>query len=190
MRRMPWPVYLWPGLPQISRQGSWTALAAALIAALVLNAMLLGSFVWPDLIGPDFRIICWMTLAVAWSAAAGASFWWDYREQGRTADPNSDPLREAIDFYLRGDWFETERVLNRLLRRNGRDLESRLMLATLLRHTKRFDDATRQLNILARQEGAQQWELEIRREGELITEARKRIITDANLAKANSGEDQ
>jgi cytochrome c-type biogenesis protein CcmH/NrfG len=90
---------------------------------------------------------------------------------------------------LKGNWFEAERELNKLLRRDNRDLEARLMLATLLRHTKRFDEATRQLNVLVRLEGAKRWELEIRREGELITEARKPTITNANTAQANSGED-
>jgi hypothetical protein len=188
MRRTPWPAYLWPGLPQISQRGSWSALTLAILAALVLNIALLGSLVWPDLLAPSLRIICWAMVGVGWCVSAGASAWWTHREQSRLSDPNADPLSEAIGPYLKGDWFEAERVLNRLLRRNRRDLEARLMLATLLRHTRRFDEATRQLNVLARLEGAAKWELEIRREGELITEARKRSITDANTAEANNGE--
>jgi hypothetical protein len=185
---MPWPAYLWPGLPQIAQQGSWTALLVAIAAALVLNITLLGSFIWPELIASDLRIICWAMLAVAWSASAGFSVWWS-RRLGRAPDPNADPFRNALDHYLKGNWFEAERELNKLLRRDNRDLEARLMLATLLRHTKRFDEATRQLNVLVRLEGAKRWELEIRREGELITEARKPTITNANTAQANSGED-
>jgi hypothetical protein len=188
MRRTPWPVYLWPGLPQISQQGSWAALMVAAAAALVLNTTLLGSFVWPELIAPNLRIICWVALAVTWIASAGVSVWWDHR-RGREPDPDADPFRAALDHYLKGNWFEAERELNRLLRRSGRDLEARLMLATLLRHTRRYDEATRQLNILVRSEGAKRWELEIRREGELITEARRRSITDANRAQGNNGED-
>jgi hypothetical protein len=190
MRRMPWAVYLWPGLPQISQQGSWAALVVALVAALLLNVALIGSFAWPELIGHDLRIICWAGVAIVWAGCAGVSIWHDRRQANRPHDDsNSDPLGEAINCYLRGDWFETERVLNRLLRRNQRDLEARLMLATLLRHTKRLDEATRQLNVLVRLEGAQKWELEIRREGQLITDARTRTITSANTAQGNNGED-
>jgi hypothetical protein len=189
MRRTTWPVYLWPGLPQILHQGGWAALAVAIGAALLLNTTLLATFVWTELVASDLRIIFWAVLTVVWSGSAGISAWWDHRQGSQPAtDPNANPFSKALDDYLKGDWFEAERGLNGLLRRDRRDVEARLMLATLLRHTKRFDEATRQLNILVRLEGAQKWELEIRREGELITEARRRTITDANTAQANIGE--
>jgi hypothetical protein len=190
MHRMPWPVYLWPGLPQISQRGSWAALAVAIGAGLFLNAALLASFVWTDLIPADLRIICWATLGVAWSCSAGVSVWRDHRQTSwRRASPEVDPFSQALDEYLQGNWFEAERLLGRVLQRDSRDLESRLMLATLLRRTKRYDEATRQLNILVRLEGAGKWDLEIRREGELITAARRHTITDADTAEANNGED-
>jgi len=46
------------------------------------------------------------------------------------------------------------------------------MLATLLRHTGRLDDACGQLDRLERLENASKWELEIGRERELIRQAR------------------
>ena len=51
------------------------------------------------------------------------------------------------------------------------------MLATLLRRTRRFDEATSQLNTLAGLDGAHRWALEIDREGELLAETRKHTIT-------------
>ena len=49
------------------------------------------------------------------------------------------------------------------------------MLATLMRHTERFDEATRQLDRLVRIEGAEKCEMEIRRERELLAETEKTI---------------
>jgi hypothetical protein len=186
MHRMAWAVYLWPGLPQISKRGSWAALLLAVAAAALLNLALLGSFVWPEMLASDLRIICWTSVAVAWSVSAGVSVWSRFRT-GREAE-DTEPFSRAIDDYLKGNWFESERLLTSLVRRDSHDLEARLMLATLLRHTKRYDEATRHLNTLARLEGAEKWELEIRREGKLITEGRARTITSANTPEAKSGE--
>jgi hypothetical protein len=185
---MPWAVYLWPGLPQLSREGSWTALIVAIGAAALLNGMLLGSYVWSDLIAPDLRIICWTLLGITWTFSAGVSTWSDRRQEARRHDEEGDFFQEAIEEYLKGNWFEAERALGRLLRRNSHDLEARLMLATLLRHTKRFDESTRQLNFLVRLDGASRWAHEIRREGELLTEARQRTITSVNPEQANNGD--
>ena len=97
-------------------------------------------------------------------------------------------FEEALEDYLKGNWFEAERKLNLLLRRDEHDLEARLLMATLLRHTKRFDDATHQLNLLVRLDGAHRWALEIHREGELLTEARKRTITSVNSEHESKGD--
>jgi hypothetical protein len=185
---MPWAVYFWPGLPQLVGRGSWAALWVALAAAAVLSGMLLGSCVWTDVIAPDMRIICWMFLGITWSVAAGISLWSGNCEDGRSGDPQGDLFPPARDEYLKGNWFEAERILGQLLRRNPRDLESRLMLATLLRHTKRFDEAVRQLSILVRLDGAPYWASEIRREGELLAQARQRTITSVNPELANYGD--
>ena len=77
MRRMPWPVYLWPGLPQLARDGNWAALAFAVAAAAILNVVLLGTWFWTDLFAPALRIIVWVLLGVAWSISAGYWAWTD-----------------------------------------------------------------------------------------------------------------
>ena len=97
-------------------------------------------------------------------------------------------FEEALEDYLKGNWFEAERKLNLLMRRDEHDLEARLLMATLLRHTKRFDDATHQLNLLVRLDGAQRWALEIHREGELLMEARKHTITSVTTEHESKGD--
>jgi predicted Zn-dependent protease len=115
---------------------------------------------------------------VSWGVSAGFSAWWNRRHEARRADPEADRFDQALDGYLKGNWIEAERLLGGLLRRDDRDVDARLMLATLLRHTRRFDEATRELNRLVRLEGAQKWALEIRREGELLTGARRRAASE------------
>jgi predicted Zn-dependent protease len=66
--------------------------------------------------------------------------------------------------YLKGSWYEAEAVLEQLLRIRADDAEARLMLATLLRHTRRIDEAGQQLRILERLDAAGPWMVEIRRE--------------------------
>jgi hypothetical protein len=184
MRRTPWAAYLWPGLPQIADRGSWAGLTVAAAAAVLLNGTLLSSFVWTDLIDRQLRIICWVLVGVSWGVAGGLSAWWNRRQEAGRAEAQAEPFERLLDTYLKGNWIEAERLLEKRLRRDQHDLDARLMLATLLRHTKRFDEATRQLNDLVRRDGAEKWALEIRREGELLTEARRTAAAPADAKPA------
>ena len=170
MRGMAWVTCLWPGLPQLWVRGSWIALAVALAAAGLLNWVLLVSFAWSELVEPDVRRVLWVTLGSIWVAAAG----WSIVRNGKSAErepSGSDAFKLAVEHYLKGNWFQAQRALGVLLRRDSRDVDARLMLATLLRHTGRLDEAGKQLSMLEKFEGAQKWALEIRRERRLLTQA-------------------
>ena len=49
MRKTPWVMYLWPGLPQLWFYGSWAGLVTAVVAAAIFDLLLLGSFGWVPL---------------------------------------------------------------------------------------------------------------------------------------------
>ncbi len=167
MRRMPWATLLWPGLPQLWTRGSWSALGVAVLAAALLNWVLLGTWVWSELIAQGVRSTIWATLGLVWAGSAVHAVIQSHRSRaGDGCTRTGDGVAAAIEPYLKGDWFEAERLLNEALRRDIRDLDARLMLATLLRHTARFDEAAQQLDELSRCDGAEKWELEIRRERE------------------------
>jgi hypothetical protein len=175
MRRTPWTTCLWPGLSQLWAYGSWWGLALAIAAAGFLDLLLLVSFGWCELIDPSLRNILWGAFGVSWIVAAvGSAKVCRRHEAAGRIDPGEDPFGKALDFYLQGDYRQTEQILEGLLRRNMRDLEARLMLATLLRRAGRFDDAARQLDTLAKFEGAGKWELESQQERELLAEAKTR----------------
>lgn len=79
-----------------------------------------------------------------------------------------EPLAAAIDEYLRGKWYEAERLLRQQMRREKKDAEAMLMLATLCRHTGRLEEAERRLDELAALEAARKWEVEIAAERKLL----------------------
>ena len=180
MRRMRWTTCLWPGLPQLWTYGSWAGMVLAIGTAVVLDLLLLVSFGWSELVGQGLRNTLWTTFGVFWVVGA----FWSIRQCGRQAaaanpDPQRDVFAEALDHYLKGDYYQAEHLLEGLLRQNLRDLDARLMLATLLRHTQRFDEAKRQLDTLARFEGAGKWQWEIQRERDLLAKAKTQTVAAA-----------
>ena len=65
------------------------------------------------------------------------------------SNPQRDGFPDAVQYYLKGDYYQAEDVLERLIETNTGDADARLMLATLLRHAGRFDEAIGQLDLLA-----------------------------------------
>ncbi len=173
MRRMPWAIYLWPGLCLLWSHGSWLGLAVAVGTAGVFDVLLLASYGWSELLGPGLRMALWAVFGVTWLGLLGWSMGRHRRESaGGTRRREEDLFATAVDCYLKGDYYQTEQILRSLLRRDPRDVDARLMLATLLRHAGRYDEAGEQLSVLTRYEAASKWELEIDEEREFLADAR------------------
>jgi cytochrome c-type biogenesis protein CcmH/NrfG len=85
-------------------------------------------------------------------------------------DTKDEPFREAIIRYLRGDWFGTESLILPLIKKNPRDIEMLLLLATLYRHTQRYNEALEILDKLRLFENAGHWFPEMETERKLIAE--------------------
>jgi hypothetical protein len=179
MRRTAWTTYLWPGLPQLWSYGSWSGLALALAMAGVFDALLLATFGWTELVDHKWRITLWVVFASAWAVAVAWSVGQCRRRATLGRMGENDSFGDAIDHYLRGDYYQAEQILDALLRSNVRDLEARLTLATLLRRAGRFDEAVGQLDLLVRFEGAEKWELEIQNERKQLAEAKTSKTTAA-----------
>lgn len=184
MHRRHWIAYVWPGLPQLL-QGSWSGLGWAVLAAGLLQVALLTTWVWTEWIPGSAKLALWGGIILLWSGAvlASSSFWTVRTPSKEETSPRSDTLfAEAIDFYLQAQWFEAEKILIRLLRQNPRDVEARLMIATLFRHTHRWDEALRQLEQLERLEASRAWALEIQRERQQIAQAQAELVQTASSA--------
>lgn len=171
------PVILcgWPGLPGLWFRGQMSSLLVAIGFSILLNLALVSSFLWPWSLGETFPFVAWPMIFLIW----GTSSWMAYN--GLT-DVMSVPATEKVADskrpdtlfiqaqreYLGGHWEEAEALLNRRIGNVPRDIESRLMLATLLRHTRRLDEARDQISAIQRYDEAAEWDFEIDRECQLI----------------------
>lgn len=188
MSRMPWAISLWPGLPHLLRQGTWPSLAVALGFAGLLNVGLAGSLVWSELLPSGARTGVWMAILAIWGGSLLFPSRENRRSHGASPTQRADTFLEAVDHYLKGNWFEAERTLVDLLRRQPRDVEAGLMLATLWRHTGRLDEADRQLDRLERLDSAAGWTWEIRQERRRITQHRSQRAEEAARVLNEAGD--
>jgi len=174
MRKIPWPLLIWPGLPQLWREGAWGALLLALGAAWLLDVLLLSTLVWHEWLPPVARQLGWVSLIAIWGAWVGVFVHWHRKRVANAAANDPEALfRRAQSEYLQGDLFKAEATLQYLLDREPRDAEARLLLATLLRHQQRLDEADNQLKQLSRLETAARWQIEITVERARIKHLRK-----------------
>ena len=191
MRHLRWLTLLWPGLPQLWFAGAFSGLAMAAGAALILNLELVASLVWTELFAAEVRWIIAGGIGVVWLAAAAVSWRWiaGLRLGDMPQAADGDLLNLARGEYLKGNWYEAEAALGRLLDRNLLDVEARLMLASLLGHAGRRPEAVAQLDRLSRMDGAEKWEMEIERLRRRLAAADSTDAEDSLAAgDASSGE--
>jgi tetratricopeptide (TPR) repeat protein len=151
--------------------GHWTFLVISLLFALLLDVLLVANFYWTAMITTGQRNILLIVFFVAWfglfSVAALKS---RFLNAMLKTDEKDKMFREAILLYLRGDWFGTESLVLPLIKKNPRDIEMLLLLATLYRHTQRYDEALAILDKLNLFENAGHWFPEMETERKLIAE--------------------
>jgi len=174
MQTASWIICLWPGLTRLWLRGRWQSLAWAVAFAALVNFALLASFVWPELVSPTILIATWLVVAIVWVASVGCSFWKFPQWCESTIDPKAEDLFEqAQGEYLRRDWYRAETLLLRLLHGDRGDVDARLMLAGLYRHTGRTEQARKCLDSLDQFERSEKWRMEIRREREKLESMEK-----------------
>jgi hypothetical protein len=190
MRWVRWATYLWPGLPQLWFEGAWSALALAIGFSLLLNLLLVASLVWVDLLEPAVLSWGWLALGLAWVVSI-VVMGWGNKSQSTPARlvTQEDLFRRALGEYLRGAWFEAESLCGQIIERHPRDVDARLMLATVLRRTKRYQDARQQIAELERIELAARWQAEIEQEKQLLGDALRTVVAEAKLPQASNAED-
>ncbi len=163
--------YLWPGLSRLWYQGDLKALATAIAFAGLLNLVLVASFLRP---GGAFSSWCWYgwVLVVAFW---GLGVWQAARHHVSfrgipQSDSQQDLFIQAQTQYLRGHWVEAQSLLEQLIRRNPGDVESRLLLSSVFRRSRRIDLSRQQLRRLQEYETAARWRFEIDREAALLNQ--------------------
>ena len=92
-------------------------------------------------------------------------------------------FQQAQAAYLQGDYFESERLLASNLALEDADLESGLLLVSVLRRSGRYEEAIQQINHLRKRDFSVRWESELAMEKEKCLK-RKRQSMDAPPPKA------
>jgi hypothetical protein len=192
--------WLWPGLAR-AWHGQWAGLAQAVGFALLVDVLLLASVMWDEILSSTAAWIGWSVVFVGWSIGAVAG----RRRLGELArsvvDASSttpdtanlpaaeqDLFPEAMNEYLQGNWLVAEEKCRELIRRRRDDVEARLLLATLLRHTDRTDDARRALDEIEKFDAAVRWEMEIACERRLLDEMEEAESEETELHETESDE--
>lgn len=174
---------LWPGLTQLWLRGSLGGLVTAVIFAAALNLALVISFVYPEAAGPHFPLWlapCAVWFMVLWLWVAGwrrsqqlLAEWFPARQP---TDATTETLFcQAQAEYLKGRWRQAEAVLGELLTRRSRDVEGRLLLASLLQRTQRWNEARQLLTDLSHEEAAARWQFEIGRELAMLAQREREV---------------
>lgn len=163
---------LWPGLARLWRVGDGKALAVALAFSALLNFTLLATFVWREHFSAWVVGGAWGLLGVSWSWAFLRGRRQSQSEvlSGPSAEDQALFLQAQTE-YLRGHWFESQSLLETLLARHPNDAESRLLLATLYRRTKRVSEAEQQLELMKGLPEYSRWYLEVARERRFLQQA-------------------
>lgn len=191
----PWITCLWPGLPRLWWRGEWSGFVAAVVFAVGLNAALAATFIAPHWVGATWRLAGWTVLAVFWVICVhrGATRLSQiYAGDGRY---NDALFGRAQEEYLKGQWFEAESLLLRLVREEPADVEGRLLLATLYRHTRRPELAAAQLDQMSKYPHAARWAWEIRQERHWLQQtanetaaAREASVSETSVSETSVSE--
>ncbi len=150
-------------------EGKLWALGLAVLFTGQLHVALVTTFVWPELVTPQLEVLAWLAVGCVWFACAAKSYRKPpYLRRGEQTGLTDALFREAQTEYLRGNWYQAEALLERVLADDVSDVDARLMLASLYRRVGRRRESREQLRVLGRAASSQKWELEIRRELEYL----------------------
>lgn len=187
MRGMPPVICCWPGLPKLWLRGDGASLAMAVAFGAALNGLLVSWLLRPAWLPASISVAAWMVFGGVW-------LWATLRECRQlpsllapvSAADHRGLFLQAQGEYLQGHWFEAESVLSELLRHTPRDVDARLLLATLYRRTKRYAEALTELKRLEQFDQAVKWQAEIVTERRLANERWQ--TRESNSAPIQAGE--
>jgi uncharacterized protein HemY len=135
----------------------------------LLNLAIVATWGWTELLSTSLLSLAWGGVVLFWTVSIVTAI---VQMPGLLRVPaievSQDLFRTAQGEYLKGNWFEAELALNRLLEHNPSDIEACLMLSTLLRRIGQADEAGQRLDHLMTLEGSAKWQLEISRERLLL----------------------
>lgn len=176
----------WPGLPATWIRGDLRGLVLCVGFGWATSLLLLATFVWPEWIAPLLVNTLWLAFVVFWLAETARSLWTFKSLSAANGQCDSADFLEAQKHYIRGNWFEAEAILLRIIQHTPRDAETQLLLASVLRHTRRWQAALRRLDQLEFLQAASGWRFEIQQERALL----ERAMAEEPQARQEADEQQ
>lgn len=178
----------WPGLPWLWLRGSAAGLVLAAAFAVVLDAAIVTTFLWSELVEVQVTIGLWTAAAAIWIVAtiSAVAAFPSALASGRDAMVDA-MFVAARDAYLARDWLTAESKLRAALELSPTDGEAQLLLATLLRRVGRLDEARGALQKLARSDSGGPWRSAITRELDLLARRSERSSDEVSSADSVSG---
>ncbi|MDG1873388.1 MAG: hypothetical protein P8J27_05730 [Mariniblastus sp.] len=165
----------WPGLPGLWYRGQMSSLLVSIGFSVLLNVALISTFLWPWSLGETFPLVAWPVILLVWGTSACVAYRGltdvmtvPFSEKVAVPERPDTLFIQAQSEYLRGHWEEAESLLSRRIENAPRDMESRLLLATMSRHSRRLEQATLHLNNMERFDESTEWRFEVDRERKLI----------------------
>lgn len=160
---------VWPGLPWLWLRGSIGGLVIALAFAVLLDMAVVTTWIWSELVDLQVSIGIWTATIAVWMVATVSAMSAFPAPIPRHRDAAVDRLfLEARDAYLGRDWLSAERKLRAVLGMAPTDGEAQLLLATLLRRVGRDAESKKALEQLARSDCGAPWRTAIARELALL----------------------
>lgn len=161
-RRTAWAIYLWPGLPQLTQWGSWTGLFWALATSFLADVVVVTVYIWPE----TFPVQVTRLLCAAFCGVYVVGCFLSHRHEMLRTDygrleMETDLFPQAQKLYLKGRYFESEKILQNQLERQPQDVPARILFIDLLKNTNRYQEALENLEYLLDLPDAVQWRWEI-----------------------------
>lgn len=156
----------WPGAHRTWNRSESAALVTAIAFAWLLCLLLIATFVWHEWFNGWWVATLWTVALLSSLATAAKNIW-----LGEIPERDSRKLRDenlvlAQAAYLQASYFEAEKYLLENLANQPSDIESALLLVSVLRRTSRWDQALEAIQQLQRRELASRWSSELALEKE------------------------
>ena len=173
--KIPWSTYLWPGLPQLTQRGTWTALFWALATAFLADGVIITRYIWPETFDVFWDNVILGSFIGVYVVGCLVSYQIEKSHNASIQTSVADAFPEAQKRYLEGRYFEAEQTLVKLLNAAPEDVPARLLLIDLLIVNRRLEEALKQLQQTLEFSEAQPWKWELIAVNEHIKEVRQNL---------------
>jgi hypothetical protein len=123
---------VWPGLAQIWSGQEVLGILLGMFFAAALDAAALGRWIWQDALPAGWTDFLAILAGVTWLASLGYTLWWvRFCHPERHRIEIDRLFREAHEAYLRGQWGESRRRIERILALDESDSDALMQLGAI-----------------------------------------------------------